>query len=76
VVTDASAVYRCTRQDVVPVGDHDLFIGELTDVRLRTEAAHPLTWYRRAFHRPEPFAGPVPHAAAAERPSQQQRWSP
>ncbi|MGW0533976.1 flavin reductase family protein [Streptomyces sp. NPDC003032] len=52
VVTEASALYRCTRQDVVPVGDHDLLIGELTDVRLDTEA-RPLTWYRRAFHRPE-----------------------
>ncbi|MEU8889961.1 flavin reductase family protein [Streptomyces sp. NPDC048442] len=75
VVTDASAVYRCTRQDVVPVGDHDLFIGELTDVRLRTEAALPLTWYRRAFHRPDPYAGPRPRAAAAVQPSPQQRWT-
>lgn len=53
VVIGASAVYRCTRHDVIPVGDHDLLIGELTDVRVRT-AARPLTWHRRAFHHPEP----------------------
>lgn len=54
VVTDASALYRCTRQEVVAVGDHDLLIGELTDTRLRT-AARPLAWYRRAFHHLEPY---------------------
>lgn len=52
VVTDANATYRCTRHAVIPVGDHDLLIGELTDVQLRAEA-RPLTWFRRAFHRPE-----------------------
>ncbi|MEV0124313.1 flavin reductase family protein [Streptomyces sp. NPDC050703] len=54
VITDAHALYRCTRRQVIPVGDHDLLIGELTDVRLRPEA-RPLTWYRRAFHRPQPY---------------------
>jgi flavin reductase ActVB len=53
VVSDANALYRCARREVVPVGDHELLIGELTDVRLRTDA-RALTWFRRAFHRPEP----------------------
>ena len=55
VVTDANATYRCTRYDVIPVGDHDLLIGELTDVRIRA-GARPLTWFRRGFHSPQRHA--------------------
>jgi flavin reductase ActVB len=48
VVAEAGAQYRCARWDVLPVGDHDLLVGLVTDVSIH-ELAEPLVWYRRAF---------------------------
>lgn len=53
VIADAAAHYRCTRHDVVTIGDHDLLIGELTDFDLRG-GERPLIWFRRAFHAGQP----------------------
>lgn len=50
---DAHAVFRCTLADRFTVGDHDLFVGELTEVHMSGEA-RPLLWYRRGFHVPVP----------------------
>ncbi|WP_234580918.1 flavin reductase family protein [Micromonospora sp. MH99] len=48
-IDQAIAQYRCTRQAVVPVGDHDLVVGEVSMV-LRDPARRPLLWYERGFH--------------------------
>jgi flavin reductase ActVB len=48
-LADAHAVFRCTRMDLIPVGDHELVIGELTGL-LTGHRTKPLLWYRRQFH--------------------------
>lgn len=50
-LTDANAVFRCSTVDRIRVGDHDLLIGELTEVRTN-RAVKPLLWYQREFHTP------------------------
>jgi flavin reductase ActVB len=45
---DASAVFRCTIIGWIPVGDHQLVIGELTGVRTG-DSKKPLLWHRREF---------------------------
>ncbi|HZM76904.1 MAG TPA: flavin reductase family protein [Candidatus Limnocylindrales bacterium] len=52
-ITGALALYRCTRRAVLPVGDHDLLVGELVTV-VHGPAARPLVWYSRTFHTAEP----------------------
>lgn len=44
----ANAVLRCTTVDRIPVGDHQLLIGELTGL-LTPGSAAPLLWYGREF---------------------------
>ncbi|MFD3537939.1 flavin reductase family protein [Streptomyces sp. NPDC058662] len=48
-LADASAVLHCRTADLLPVGDHQLLIGEVTGVRVHGDAG-PLLWHRRAFH--------------------------
>ncbi|MGW2846848.1 flavin reductase family protein [Streptomyces sp. NPDC001274] len=47
-LADAAAVFRCTAVDRIPMGDHQLLIGELTGLRIPKETS-PLLWYRRGF---------------------------
>ncbi|MFF8910683.1 flavin reductase family protein [Streptomyces olivaceoviridis] len=44
----AHAALRCVVRERIPVGDHDLLIGELVGV-LTSESTEPLLWYDRAF---------------------------
>ncbi|MEU7260674.1 flavin reductase family protein [Streptomyces rimosus] len=44
----AHATLRCVARERIPVGDHDLLIGELVGV-LTSESTEPLLWYDRAF---------------------------
>ncbi|MGW3462537.1 flavin reductase family protein [Streptomyces olivaceoviridis] len=44
----AHAALRCVVRERIPVGDHDLLIGELVGV-LTGESTEPLLWYDRAF---------------------------
>ncbi|MFG2628161.1 flavin reductase family protein [Streptomyces sp. NPDC048473] len=48
---DANALYRCVTTDIIPVGDHDLLVGALTEVSWGNPG-EPLLWYRRGFHAP------------------------
>jgi flavin reductase ActVB len=45
---DASAVFHCTITDWIPVGDHQLVIGELTGLRTG-DSKKPLLWHRQEF---------------------------
>lgn len=59
-LVDATAVFHCTTVDRIPMGDHQLLIGELTGLRTHGEAK-PLLWYRRGFR----SAGPTPAGGGA-----------
>lgn len=48
-LTDAHAALRCVVADRIPVGDHDLFIGELVGA-IVNDSAKPLLWYGRSFY--------------------------
>jgi flavin reductase ActVB len=48
VLPDASAAFRCAVVEWIPVGDHQLVIGELTGLR-SGGATRPLLWHRRGF---------------------------
>lgn len=48
LLLDASAVFRCTVTDWIPIGDHQLVIGELTGLRTGN-SKKPLLWHRREF---------------------------
>ncbi|MFE2282623.1 flavin reductase family protein [Streptomyces sp. NPDC059443] len=52
-LADASAVLHCRTADLLPVGDHQLLIGEVTGVRVHG-SSEPLLWHRRAFHSASP----------------------
>ncbi|NEB00231.1 flavin reductase family protein [Streptomyces sp. SID13726] len=45
----AHAALRCRTADLVPVGDHQLLIGELTGLHTAAPASRPLLWHRRDF---------------------------
>jgi flavin reductase ActVB len=49
LLANAHAAFRCRKVDRVPIGDHDLLIGEPVEVRTHA-SADPLLWYRREFH--------------------------
>ncbi|WP_223189868.1 flavin reductase [Nonomuraea terrae] len=57
---DASARFACTRQGVLPGGDHSILVGRPEQVAL--SGAPPLIHYRRGWHQPA--------ALPAHRPSQ------
>ena len=70
---DANVLYRCVTTDVIPVGDHDLMVGALTEVSWGNPG-EPLLWYRRGFHTPSGTAGAAgtsgePGAPARSAPS-------
>jgi flavin reductase ActVB len=50
VVAGALAAIDCAVEQVVPAGDHTIFIGAVTDVLAR-EGDQPLVYYSRTFHR-------------------------
>ncbi|WP_330241740.1 flavin reductase [Streptomyces sp. NBC_00525] len=55
---DASARLLCTREDVLPGGDHSIVVGRLEAVTLLDET--PLIHYRRNWHRPVAVPAPPP----------------
>lgn len=48
---DANASFRCITWDTVPIGDHDLLVGALAEVRMG-RPRDALLWYQRGFHTP------------------------
>ncbi|GGL55437.1 MULTISPECIES: flavin reductase family protein [Planomonospora] len=48
---DAHASFRCVRWGTVPIGDHDLLVGALAEIR-SGGPGKALLWYRRGFHTP------------------------
>ncbi|MFD9718896.1 flavin reductase family protein [Streptomyces sp. NPDC059076] len=48
-LTDVSVAFRCSASSRIPVGDHTLLVGELTQMRGHGATASPLVWYRRDF---------------------------
>ena len=49
---DAHASFRCVRWNTIPVGDHDLLVGALTEIRVGGPGK-ALIWYQRGFHTPD-----------------------
>ncbi|MDH6124632.1 flavin reductase family protein [Kitasatospora sp. GP82] len=56
----ANAVFRCTTVDRIPVGDHQLLIGELSGL-LTDGPTKPLLWYQREFCSAEPVVAADVH---------------
>jgi flavin reductase ActVB len=46
---DANACYRCRTWRILTVGDHDLVVAGLVELRVNA-AGGPLMWYQRGFH--------------------------
>ncbi|NEC91725.1 alpha/beta fold hydrolase [Streptomyces sp. SID12501] len=55
---DASARFACTRQQVLPGGDHSILIGRLESVALSD--APPLIHFHRGWHQPAPVPADRP----------------
>jgi flavin reductase (DIM6/NTAB) family NADH-FMN oxidoreductase RutF len=55
---EVSARFLCTRQDVLPGGDHSILVGRLTGVTL--SGATPLLHYQRTWHRPVELSADLP----------------
>jgi flavin reductase (DIM6/NTAB) family NADH-FMN oxidoreductase RutF len=47
LLTDALATVECKRREIVPAGDHDIFIGECIDGEVR--GGEPLVYYDSAY---------------------------
>lgn len=51
-LADVAVALRCVVTSRIPVGDHTLLIGELSEMRRQGTASSPLVWYRRDFRTP------------------------
>ena len=50
LLSDCLAHIVCRRRTVYPGGDHNILVGEVTDLELRSEAGEPLVYFASEFH--------------------------